>query len=898
MELHPLDTRFWAKAGNAAAPTFHPLACHLADVGFVCRLMWAEVLKASVRQRVCEALQLDDAAASTWVAFWVGAHDIGKLSPGFQRKRPEKCAELASMGYTFPDGDTPHGTVSTAVLAELLANPVDWPALGRDLAQRVAVAIGGHHGTFPTTAQWDGSECRNTLGDARWARARKTMIGWLAHRLGADQAPPPTCPSPTDHAVFMILAGLTSVADWIGSNTTFFPPAGDDVDLTVYLQDTVNRARNALREMGWTGWDGTTEGRTFKEMFGFEPRGLQTEAVAQAARLDRPGLVLIEAPMGEGKTEAALYLADHWSRTLGQQGLYVALPTQATSNQMFSRVHRFLAERYPADRVNLHLLHGHADFSAEYEKLRLAAIYDDDHAPGKIVAESWFAAKKKQALLAPFGVGTIDQALLAVLQTKHVFVRLFALAGKTIILDEVHAYDAYMSSLMERLLQWLSALDCSVVLLSATLPAGKRSRLLKAWDPNAGEPTAPYPRLTVLRRGFPALAVSTLVPADRRTRVALRWLAPDGLTQALRVALAGGGCAAVIVNTVGEAQLTFRRLSDMLRAEGFAIELFHARFPFGRRQEIENAVLSRYGKAPAGSTTNPLRPYRAVLVATQVIEQSLDIDFDLLVTAVAPVDLVMQRAGRLHRHQRTRPAGLVGPELWLLRPAFVGSVPTFDTSEYVYDRHILLRSYLALRDRSAASFPDDLEPLIELVYGAGQPPAPDAAWQAELDRTLRELASDQKKHRGMARQLLIAPADAEDNIFEDFSKGLEEDNASVSPQLQALTRLSEPTVTAVCLYRTAAGLSLSRDGSEGIDVGRKPTPHECRALLHASVSLSHRGVVGTLLGSAGPAGWKERPVLSDCRVLELNGAGECTVGNYKIRLDDELGIVIEKGAAA
>src|SRR5207248_6281763 len=117
-----------------------------------------------------------------------------------------------------------------------------------------------------------------------------------------------------------------------------------------------------------------------------------------------------------------------------------------------------------------------------FERLRYAAwVYDEEKRPSAVVAEEWFARNKKQALLAPFGVGTIDQALLAVLQTRHVFVRLFGLAGKCVVLDEVHAYDAYMTTLMERLLRWLAALGCPVMLLSATLPRDKRVKLLRAY---------------------------------------------------------------------------------------------------------------------------------------------------------------------------------------------------------------------------------------------------------------------------------------------------------------------------------------------------------------------------------------------------------------------------------
>ena len=206
-----------------------------------------------------------------------------------------------------------------------------------------------------------------------------------------------------------------------------------------------------------------------------ELRPLQKRIVEIAQLLREPQLIVVEAPMGEGKTEAAWYIADVWDRREGQ-GTHVALPTMATSNQMFGRVGEFL--KRGEGKKNFMLLHGKALLNENFDKLKYQAqVYDENTKPNAVVAESWFAANKKHNLLAPYGVGTIDQALLAVLQTKHVFVRLFGLAGKCVVLDEVHAYDAYMTTLMERLLTWLAALRCPVVLLSATLPKERREAL-------------------------------------------------------------------------------------------------------------------------------------------------------------------------------------------------------------------------------------------------------------------------------------------------------------------------------------------------------------------------------------------------------------------------------------
>jgi CRISPR-associated endonuclease/helicase Cas3 len=886
---------FWAKLGSSSyRDGYHPVLCHLVDVASVCHALWQSVLREPVRSRLGSALGLDPRRAGLWVSFWVGAHDIGKVAPGFQAKDPHAEAALKGQGYNFPASATkpPHGTVSTAVLRRALAEPGGWLAIPRDLAARVATTVGGYHGVFPR-AQDIIALSHYELGNQAWSQARLELLAALAATLQADRLPAPRSPAPDDHAFFMLLAGLTSVADWVGSDQVYFPFAGADVDLGEYAARARERANMALDRLGWTGWTGDVSPARFEDLFDFPRpiilRPMQRVVVDQAAGPARAGLVLIEAPMGEGKTEAALFLSDWWNRTLDQGGLYVALPTQATSNQMFGRVRKFLARRYPEERVNLHLLHGHALLLEEYQQLRLAAIYDDAaDRPNQVVAEGWFTPKKR-GLLAPFAVGTIDQVLLAVLQTRHGFVRLFGLANKTVILDEVHAYDAYMSTLLERLLEWLAALGCSVVLLSATLPKARRRRLLAAFG--AGDVAdTPYPRLLAVRDG---ITTSTSFPASRSLTIDTKWLPQEALPGRLREALSDGGCAAVICNTVGAAQKQYQSLRAELAPAGVEVNLFHARFPFGRRDEIEQVVLRRYGK-------DGERPKAAVLVATQVIEQSLDLDFDLLITEPAPVDLVLQRAGRLHRHPgRVRPGPLMLPSLWLLQPPVGdGGVPDFGTSAFVYDRHILLRSYLAMRGRAEVRLPEDIEGLVEAVYGDSAMPAPDLAWEKALGESREELEQGLQKDRQTAARFLIKPPDYADDILEDFCQELEEDNPRVHPTLQALTRLGELTVNVVCLFRSAAGLCLHPDGTGPVDLSEelvlpKALP-QVKRLLRASVSLSHIAVVRHFLAQTVPSEWQRNALLRHHRAAEFSADGVLHVGKYTLRLNPELGVIIEK----
>lgn len=886
LSIRPL-LDLWAKLGTGYPAEYHPVVCHLLDVAHVTLSLWEQVLPLPLKERMARALRLPPDTAGRWVAFWAGSHDLGKVSPGFQAKSDEAKEALKRLGLQFPvqPKPAPHGTVSAAVLGALLSSSTGWPAIPRSFASRLAVAVGGHHGVFPRAEQT--ALTSSDLGRESWGQLRSEVLGCLAQALGVNELPAPDPKEETDHFFFIALAGLTSVADWVGSSQDHFPFAGGQVDLPAYTCLSRSRALAALGTLGWTGWDPSAAAMTFADLFGFTARPLQQQAEQEASRLTGPGLVLVEAPMGEGKTEAALFLSDYWSHALGQRGLYVALPTQATSNQMFSRVRAYLEHRYPRDRVNLHLLHGHALLSDEYQQLRLAAVYDEDSSTGRVVAEGWFTPKKR-GLLAPFAVGTIDQVLLAVLQTRHSFVRLFGLAGKTVVLDEVHAYDVYMSTLMERLLAWLSALGCSVVLLSATLPRARRRQLLAAFG--AGVETAPdvpYPRLLSVQGGEVA---SRSFPPARTTDLLLRRVERSRLADSLVEALGEGGCAALVCNTVRTAQEMYRSLKTPLGKAGIVVRLFHARFPFGRRDALEKQALRDFGK---GGT----RPQAALLIATQVIEQSLDLDFDLMVTELAPIDLLLQRAGRLHRHAgRTRPTALQLPQLWVVSEEGEegGSVPCFGGSEKVYDRYVLLRSRLALQGRDGVSLPDDLEPLIEQVYGDFPLPVPDAQWQAELDRSLGALEEKRAEHRGHALRLLVKPPDYDDDILQDFCQQLEEDDPQVHPTLQALTRLGEPSVTVVCLYRTPTGYSLDREGRRQVDLSAEPSLAEAKELLKAAVSLTHPSLVRHFVALGPPSGWRRSPLLRHHRVAEFGPDGTLRVGIFLVELDDDLGLVISR----
>ena len=263
---------------------------------------------------------------------------------------------------------------------------------------------------------------------------------------------------------------------------------------------------------------------------------------------EKPGaeIAVVEAPMGLGKTEIALSLAAQAIRAQTASGLYVALPTQASSNALFGRVERFADRmRAPDAEMALTLAHGARQFHRDFRRMlvrtrrtaweRASAGPDDAVVPAEMTAPGWLQSSKR-SLLAPVGLGTVDQAMLAAMSVRHGFVRLFALAGKTVVLDEIHAYDVYMQTILAHLLRWLSALGCKVVLLSATLPQGGRQALLDAFGaeaPDEGEPdTVPYPQVVWAAPGRAAQVVTRPVPAGLHQTVHVETIETDDATAA------------------------------------------------------------------------------------------------------------------------------------------------------------------------------------------------------------------------------------------------------------------------------------------------------------------------------------------------------------------------------
>lgn len=945
---------FWAKTPQSkedqqkySKNAYHPLLCHLLDVAAVAQQMWAEVLSVAARRHIARSFNLPDnetgfLQAGKLVSWIAGLHDLGKASPPFTlRKSASYLADLyeqtcpqfsrTQLRRQVPDANqAPHGFVTTKTLPAILSSECGMSA---ELAEQFGILIGGHHGIFPLAGdiklEWD---AKNYIGTQAWADVRSALVHRLATSLGIDLPLAGYAGARLDHATMFALAGLVSVADWIGSNSSFFPYKVRDfrslpqLDWAQYLADARAQARRALHKLGWLHWTQACDLRGFQELFQFaehDLRTVQTTSLKIAAQLDSPGIVIVEAPMGEGKTEAAMFLADQWNVKLGQRGIYFALPTQATSNQMFLRVQKFLRQRFADENVLLQLLHGHAALSAEFdtllkegkELLRFTPVFQDDgccdqHRNGHVIAAEWFTHRKR-GLLAPYGVGTVDQALMAILQTRHAFVRLFGLAHKTVIIDEVHAYDAYMSTLLERLLEWLAALRSPVILLSATLPKYRRERLLDAYARGLGKRES-QAKSQLVKARYPLITWETATAADvqliepakdRERDLQLRWLNGNFADHQWEVGallqreLAQGGCAAVICNTVDRAQEVYRLLSELFPGQADdghdIVDLLHARFLFKDRAEREHHALVRFGKEGEkvkdrrGVVHTVKRPDCAILVATQIIEQSLDLDFDLIITDLAPVDLLLQRAGREWRHQRDQRGGITAPVLWVCRPEkFVDGVPDFKDKRLIYDPHVLLRSWLALteNDRQDICIPAEVEALIEAVYDDERacPPAASQPLQNEWRDTKTAMVTERELKEQNAKVFRILSPHAED-LFSDRNFDLEEDSPDYYRKRQAATRDEESPSISVVLLKPEELFLL------------KPEPDipTVRALLERSVNIVKRGAANDLIAQPVPDEWEKSAWLRHHRLLRLDAHGRCQLGDWVYRLDDKRGVIIK-----
>lgn len=602
-------------------------------------------------------------------------HDIGKVSPCFFEKLRRACQPSSYGMPTIPvNPDIERGWGGHSGVSQATAKEINAPAF-------VPEILGQHHGYSPTLAGKKAND--EVFGGPLWQEQRRDLVNELKTRLKMDW------PQSLSVAQARVLAGLTSVADWIGSGQHFEDPGLD-------WKPNIDRA---LDEAGFLP-PRYHRGLFFWDVFGsqFSPRAVQTQLIEAVTS---PGVYVLEAPMGVGKTEAALFAAYRLLERGQASGIYFALPTQLTSNKIFERFNAFL-DRVLADDCPRRALLLHAN----------AWLVDTEMGEEGRPGGAWFHHRKR-GLLAPFAVGTIDQALMAAMNVKHGFVRAFGLAGKVVILDEVHTYDAYTGTLLDALVHLLRELHCTVIILSATLNHARRSSLL-------GSPVQSdaYPLITAQAGSEPVREIH--VAADSTACVTIRTQQDDRVAVQGALDRATGGQQVLwIENTVRGAQERYLDLAARARDAGVECGLLHSRFTMSDRQVLEGKWVGLFGKSGISQRGDCGR----ILVGTQVLEQSLDIDADFLVTRFAPTDMLLQRMGRLWRHAATRRPRGAQCEAWLLAPAVDTAIKSpqsddegFGASAFVYSPYVLCRSLEVWSGRTAVNLPREIRALIESTY--------------------------------------------------------------------------------------------------------------------------------------------------------------------------------------
>lgn len=737
----------------------HPALYHMLDVASVAEvLLEREVMKQPGRAAM---------------ALLVALHDLGKINADFR----------AMIRGEPRVGRRRHWEVSEVLLKQnrdLLAE-----ALG--VADPFSLdpllsATAGHHGRPAALTQRDDQIIMRDCGAQALADARlavKTLVAlWPEARLaGLTEA--------EALRLSWWLPGLVAAADWIGSNTKWFVPCAAGPDFADYLSGAREKAGHAVKEAGLAG--ALPSARPFRPFPVLRP---MQAACAKMVLPEGPMLAVIEDETGAGKTEAAFILAQRMLAAGKGRGIFVALPTMATADAMFTRASDALTALFEG-APTLTLAHGRAGLSA-----KLCDLVDHRRAmPEDPGCTEWLAESRRRALLGDIGVGTIDQALLAVLPVKWQTLRHYALASKILIVDEVHELgEPYIDATLTQLLRMHRAAGGSAILLTATLPLAQRQRLLQVYDHEQDVDPA-YPALTVAagakRRDLPQ-------EVGARGAVSVRRLSGADEAVALLVASARHGAACVWVrNAVDDAIAAVQAL----RGLGVSAALLHARFALGDRKRIEASQLARFGKQGVDRAGR-------VLVGTQVLESSLDLDFDVMVSDLAPMAALIQRAGRLWRHMDLRPATVrpvASPELHVVSPdpAVVENAKwlhqVLDKGAYVYDAHLQWRTADHLFRVGQIVAPSGLRGLIEAVHGADAAKLPEALARAEVDALGKDAA-----HAGLGWQNVV-------KLEEGYRFG-----GAAHDDADYPTRLGQPTRTLVLVRADAGKLRALFDGEEGL----------------------------------------------------------------------------------
>ena len=706
-----------AKSDRESGNDWLPFWMHSFDTAGIMEKLAQKRLPESISDYLCDECGGREKLFST-LKFCALVHDIGKVTVVFQSRIRDavefspfaEYVDLPKSGSFERISETPHALASEAILLKF------------GCLRGIASIAGAHHGK-PTALTAD--VCNQIEGgyknpDNFYGRGMKYKSlfdslwkEWLDYSLESagfsDLSALPDISVPAQ----VVISGMLITADWIASNTTYFPLISADEQ--GQFSDYPERTEAAWNKIHFTDiWNSTArfglDDEAFKERFGFLPNPTQADIISTATDAESSGIYIIEAPMGLGKTEAALALSEILAARAGAGGMFFGMPTQATSNGIFPRLEKWAGGLAEDEQTLLaiKLAHGNAALNEDYRELFTGHSNLNIESDSGLIVHDWFSGRK-QTLLSDFVIGTVDQLLMAALKQKHVMLKHFGLSGKVVVVDECHAYDAYMSKYLDMAIQWLGIYKVPVIILSATLPAKRRAELVEAYVgrglkciDDAWKSSLAYPLLTYTEKNF--VKQKALSFSGEQKEISVKTIYRDEVTARAGYAAERGGCVGVIVNTVRKAQEIAAELQSAFpKAE---VIIMHAQFIMTDRAKREEQILKRVGKH-----STPESRRRLIIVGTQVLEQSLDLDFDLMITELCPMDLLLQRTGRLHRHNRVRPQGLETASCFVLDE----TDDSFDSgSAAIYGEWLLMRTRALLPNK--LTIPSDIPLLVQRVY--------------------------------------------------------------------------------------------------------------------------------------------------------------------------------------
>ncbi|MFI2077631.1 CRISPR-associated helicase Cas3' [Streptomyces triculaminicus] len=835
-----------------------------------------------------------------------------------------------------------------------------------------ATCLGAHHGHFPRALEIRGAYA--AAGGPAWNDLRAALVESVREQLGLRLEQLPRLVQPVRPATWVLFTGLVVLSDWIASDTRRFP-YGSPTDAPSSLwRRSKQRARAAVTDLALDRWrpKETDWGQLWP---GTEPRPFQADAIRLMPDKGQ-ALVIVESDTGSGKTRLALWCARHLAIRNGYQGAYLAMPTRAATHQVALEVEAFVPQAVDTDTVNLALVHATAgttemvhrlvdavrvpdikadaderhdveDLAVSVQRVFDSSNCDDQHVPqasqvpARAVLDPWYL-RRCLGLIATFGVGTIDQVVLSTQRSRHWFLRTFGLACKTVIIDEAHAYELYQQQLLGAAVEWLADAGASVIVLSATLPASVRTALTQSWctglrvtahDSKDQGPITVIDSTGKVRRGGPG--PDEVRPL--RTTISLGTdPGPYALAARLLDRARDGGCVGVVRNRVNEAIELYKAALAQAEEYGWEPEevlLLHGRMMPRHRQPMEERLTSLLGPAEdselrRAGKPNPQRPGRLLVIATQVIEQSLDLDFDHLVSDLAPIDLLIQRRGRQQRHRANdahRPAWCIESvadgsppaarmsvlhrpdprteELPLVEPPAKGTAAG-NADGLIYAPYTLAATYLALTARRCEdgeiriSTPKDNPALLEAVYGTRQ--TANGACGELLNRTWEAWQASLQNEEKQAEGRVVRPYLRRGRVPADvwtFASGRDHglgDEGGL-PELRAVSRLGEPSTSVVCLYQQADTLTYDAAGTLpvtlGDGLGATARRRRERELLLSTVAMPAHWFRGSNPLPA-PDMWPVvHPLLGRRQVALFDTDGTCVVGPVGlVRYDQVTGL--------